>query len=654
MATIRTAIALYDGVTSPLQSMTRAMNIVLNSFEAMQTASSHAVDTSSIQQAREELARTETALDGIEASIRRADQQQGRLNSNVRAGGVAYDGLLSSVRRLAAEIGGIVGLQKLVGISDQMSQTDARLTLIVDDGGSVEELEKKIMASAMRSRAFYLPTAKAISQLGLMAGDAFSNDNELILFAENLNKQFAISGANAQGAQAATLQLTQAMASGVLRGEELNSVFEQAPNVIQSIADYLGVPIGKIRELASDGLITAEIVKNAMIAATDEINSKFASMPLTWGQVWAVFCNVALQVLNPLLLAISWLANNLSIIGPILAALALAFLIFQVASHWTQIAAFAAALYHGVVSFLSIGFGVLRGSTAAASAAVFRFNSALLANPITWIVLLIVILIGILYACVGAYNKFTGSAVSATGIIGAAFAVLGAHLINTFIIPTWNYFAAIANFFGNVFQNPVAAVKVLFYDMAETVIGYILNMAHAIENVINKIPGVQVNITGGLDDLKEKLERASQKVKDESGWVEYVKSKDFIDYESAARAGYDFGEKLKNKISGAFALDDSAINTDGVIMDNIANYTNDTASNTAAMKDSLEMGSEELSFLRDVAEREAVNRFTTAEVKVEMVNHNALSSNMDLDGVVNLLEAKVTQSLLSCAEGVHV
>lgn len=653
MATIRTAIALYDGVTSPLHSMQKAMNIVLNSFEAMQRASSNAVDVSAIQEARDELARAETAFDSIEQSIRDADNQQQKFNGSIRAGSSAADGLWNKLKGIAATVGGIAGLNKVLGISDQLTSTNARLNLIVDDGGSVADLEKKIMASAQRSRASYLSTAKAVSQMGLMAGDAFANNNELIAFTETLNKQFVIAGANAVGAEAATLQLTQAMASGVLRGEELNSVFEQAPNVIQSIADYLDVPIGQIRTMASEGQITADIVKNAMFAAADDINAKFESMPMTWGQVFTQAGNIALQVLQPLLNGINWLANNISIIGPAVLGLAGAFAVFQIAAHWTQIAAAATAIYHGVVNFLSIGFGVLTGNTAAASAAVFTFNSALLANPIVWVIMLIMALIGALYAGVAAYNKFTGAGVSATGIIGGAFAVLGAFLINSFIVPLQNGFAMIANFLGNVFNNPIAAVKVAFYDMCLTVIGYITKLAHAIENLLNKIPGVTVDITSGLDNFYAGLEQAQQKVKDESGWVEYVQKMDFIDYSDAASAGYKFGEGIADKISGAFNLGGVEAFDLGNTLDGIYGNTGDTANNTAATADALDITEEDLSYLRDIAEREAINRFTTAEIKVEQNNTNYIDKETDLDGIMDAWANDFAEKLDVSEEGVH-
>lgn len=653
MATIRTAIALYDGVTAPLQAMHKAMNIVLNSFESMQRVSSNAVDTSAIQDAREELARAETAFNQIEQEIRQADQAQDRFNDSIREGSSAANSLWGKLKGAAAALGIGQAVKQLVNLSDTMASNKARLSMIVDDGGSVADLEKKIMASAQRSRASYLTTAQAVSQMGLMAGDAFSSNDELIAFTETLNKQFVIAGTNAAGVEAATLQLTQAMASGVLRGEELNSVFEQAPGIIQSIADHLNVPIGEIRTMAAEGQITADVVKNAMFAAADDIETRFSNMPMTWGQVFTKASNIALRVIRPLLNGINWLANNISIIGPLALGLGVAFAVFQVAAHWTQIATVATAIYHGVLNFLSIAFGMLTGNTAAASAAVFTFNSALLANPVLWVVMWIIVLIAALYAGVAAYNKFAGAGVSATGIIGGAFAVLGAFLINTFIVPFLNALAMTANFIGNVFNDPVAAVKVLFYDMCLTVIGYIRSLAQGIEDLINKIPGVTVDITSGLDSFYAGLEQAQQKVKDKAGWVEYVTKMDYIDYSDAAAAGYKFGEGIADKISGAFSFDGMDAFNFGNTVDDIRGNIADTAGNTAAMRDALDIAEEDLEYMRDIAEREAINRFTTAEIKVEQHNENHISKDADLDGIMDAWANDFAEKLDVSEEGVH-
>ncbi len=444
--------------------------------------------------------------------------------------------------------------------------------------------------------------------------------------------------------------------TGVIAGTAVN---KSATNMkydgaYQIDTDYTQTELENgIKNYAEDGLVTAQVVKNAMFAMADETNAKFESMPMTWGQVFTMAGNIAIKALEPLLQGINWLANHISIIGPMVLGVGAAFVVFQIAAHWTQIAAAATAIYHGVVGFLSIGFGVLTGNATAAAAAVQMFNAALLANPIVWVVMLIVVLIGALYAGVAAYNKFTNAGVSATGIIAAAFAVLFAFLINSVIIPLQHAFAMIANFIGNVFHNPVAAVKVLFYDMCLTVMGYIKNLAQGIENLINKIPGVTVNITSGLDNFYAGLQQAQQKVKDESGWVEYMHQWDFIAYTGAATAGYQFGKGIVDKVSHAFGMGGIDTSAFGNALDGVHQNTGNTAGNTAAMKDNMDISKEDLRYMRDIAEREAINRYTTAEIKVEQKNENHITKDVDIDGILDIWANDFAQKLDISAEGVY-
>lgn len=663
MATIRSQMVLNDQVTGVLRKITNALDLTLHSFEQMQQASGNAVDTRLLNSVRAGLLDCNGAIREMESNYRRATEQgqelaevvqrtnyaERQLNQAIRAGNGEMDSMLNRAKNIATTIGVGMGIKRLVGLSDQMTGTSARLEFIVDDGGSVDELEAKIMASAQRSRAAYLDTASAIASMGANAGAAFGSNDELIAFMEQVNKQFVIGGASAQGQAAAMLQLTQAMAAGALRGEELNSILENAPGIARAIEQYMGIAEGSIKQYASEGKVTAEVVKNALFSVADETNAKFESMAMTWGQVWTMMGNIALKVSKPLLAMINWLANNISIIGPLVLGVGAAFLVFQVAAHWTQIAAFATAAYQAVVNLLSIGFGVLTGSTAAASAAVFTFNSALLASPITWIIMCVLIVIGLIYAAVAAVNHFKGTSVSATGIIAGVFAVLGTHVLNTLIFMQ-NGFAMAANFIGNVFNNPVAAIKVLIYDMVLTVLGYLFNMAHAMEDVINKIPGVTIDITSGLDRFYAGLEQAQQAVKDESGWVEYVQKKDFIDYSDAAKAGYNFGAGIEDKIGGMFNMGDA----DGFDMSSMMGDVNSIAGDTGSMADSLSVTDEELEYLRDIAERDAINRFTTAEVKIDMTGMtNKIDGSADIDGIITELTDGFTEALVTAAEGVH-
>lgn len=541
--------------------------------------------------------------------------------------------------------GAAFSLSKLVGLSDTLAGNKARLELIVDDGGSVDELNKKIYASAMRARASYTDTAATISKLGLLAGDAFNSNDEMIAFTELMNKNFTIGGASTQEQSSAMYQLTQAMASGRLQGDEYRSIIENAPLLAKAIEDYMrnvqGAE-GAMKDWSSEGLLTADVIKAALFSTADEVEERFAKMPMTWGRVWTMASNIAIRALNPLLSAINWVANNISVIGPAVLGLGAAFLVFQVAAHWTQIATAAIGVYNGLVNFLSIGYGVLTGNTAAAAAAQFTYNSALLANPITWVVMLLAVLVAALYAGVAAYNKFTGAGVSATGILVGALGVLGAFALNSTIVPMQNGFAMFANFLGNLFNDPVAAVKVLFYDMALTVLGYISKMASGIESVINKIPGVTVDITSGLDSFYTKLESAQQKVKDKSGWVEYVQKMDFVDYSKAASAGYRFGAGLVDKVTGMFSGSDYAGLSD------IAGGVSDIAANTGKIADEVHIADEDLQFFRDVAEMRYIQNFVTLTPTVSM--NASISEMVDVNGVVREIEQVLKSEIAESAE----
>lgn len=706
MATIRTAIALYDGVTSPLQSMHRAMNIVINSFETMQSTSGNAVDTSAIQEAREQLARAETAFDGIEQSIRDADNQQQRFNDHIRGGTSAADGLWRKLKGVAATVGGIAGIKKVLNISDDLTQTNSRLNnalIQFDDGGSLAELEAKVMASAQRSRSYYMDTASAVAKLGNNAKDSFTGMDEVIAFSELVNKSFVIGGASAQEQSAAMLQLTQAMASGVLRGEELNAIFEQAPNIVQNIADYLDVPIGKIRTMAADGEITADIVKNAMFAAADDIETKFENMPKTWGQIWTSMQNKALSIFAPILNKINEIGNsakfqtvtdglinglagiaqiatvvldvliavasavvdNWSWISPIVWGATAALLAYEVA---TKGAAIATGIATAAKTVAVPIYSLLTGATMAETAAQWGLNAAMYACPIVWIIMLIIVLIALFYAAVAAVNKFAGTSVSATGIICGAFMAALAFIGNIFValwnlvvdvfVLIYNLVAEVANFIGNVFTDPIGAVCRLFFGLADTVLGILQALASAIDaifgsNLSGAVQGWRDSLGGWVDDTFGQGEEIMAKLN-----ADDMKLGRF-EYGAAWDAGYNFGAGIEDSVSGMFdfsAMDSMGASDAfdlGTTLDGIYGNTGDTAANTAASADALNYAEEDLAYMKDIAEREAINRYTTAEIHVEQHNENHISKDVDVDGIMDMWATDFAEKLDISEEGVH-
>ncbi len=673
MASINAIINLTDRMTRPIQNIIGSVNSLISVTERVATSMDNAFDVHTFDDTRRSLDQAQREIEEIINSTNRANQSQRNYNNEVRNGVSSTNNLLNNIKGIVGAYLGIQGVKSLFNASDNFSNTTTRLKMIVDDGGSVEELQDKIFASAQASRALYSQTADVVAKLALRAGDAFTNNDETIKFAENLNKLFVIAGASQTETYSATLQLTQALGSGVLRGEELNAVFEAAPNVIQKIADYLDEPIGKIRTLASEGQITADIVKNAMLSATDEINTQFNDMPMTWGQVWIGIVNKVLYASQPLLNFISFLAKNWSVIQPIVLGIASAVGYYTLAllansaaqglsntmmaiSNVQALIKAKAILANVNAQWLAVNAEyALTVATAQATVAQSSFNMALMACPITWIILAIILLITIIFTAVAAYNKFTNSSVSATGIIGGAFGVMVAFIGNKIIL-LWNVFADFANFIGNFLNDPVAAVKILFLDMTQTVIGYIQNMIRGIEDLINKIPGVQVDITSGVDNYLEGIRNTVKQIKDESGWKEYVSKKDYIDFGAAASKGYDIGASIGERVSDFFGGGEKNIPFDPSGYGNIPSIAEDTnkiAGNTSDIADEVATTNENMEYLRKMAERDVVMRYVTPSINIDMSGmSNNIKNGMDIDGVIDHIVRKTSEAAEGMVEGV--
>lgn len=694
MAGVNTSVSVTDGMSAVFQTMTASINACLGTFIEMQSATSEGLSVTQIENMTACMVDMNAAAHQFNDSLNNAGNEQEELNNRLARGATHADGLLNRVIGIASAYASIQTLGKAVELSDTLTSTDARLSMIVDDGGSVEQLKADIMQSAKDARAAYLGTADAVAKMGMQAGAAFANNGELIEFTELLNKQFVIAGTSAQGVDSVMLQLTQAMSAGKLQGEELNAVLDNATPIVQNIKDYMeevmGIDATNIKELASDGQITSEVIKNAMFYAADEINARFESMPLTFAQIGNDIQNEALEEFEPILRKLNEIANsdrfdgmvdglinglawaadvatvvvdglvtgaafvydNWSIIEPIFWGIVAAVGAYTVAQTINNAVTSGAAIAEGI---RGAAMAFSSGATFSATAAQHGFNAALLACPITWIVIGIMAIIAAVYAGTAAFNKFSGESVSATGLIAGAFTTVGAHIVNTVLVPLQNQLASFANFLGNFCNDPVAAIKVLFYDMVLTVLGYIVNLAEGIETLINKIPGMEVDITTGMDNFYSSLEAAQQQVKDEAGWVEYVGKMDYINYEVAAQVGYQAGAKVESDISDFFDGDFGKFGLDDVTseMDDLGEYSAVTADNTGAVADSLEVAEDNLAWMKDIAEREIIDRTVFRDIKVDMGGvNNIVNNNQDLDSIGQYLVDTLEEQMASSAEGV--
>ncbi|MED3803684.1 tape measure protein [Lysinibacillus xylanilyticus] len=737
MATIRTAIQIQDQLSQPMRAMHNAVSMMVNQMEAMHAASGQMMDTSSVQLAQRELARAAEQFNKIENEVRNAGNAQNGFNNNIRDGTSAADGLLGKIMGIAAAYLSFKSVGDVFKLSDELTNTTARLNLINDGLQTTEQLQQMIYDSAQRSRGAYADTADMVAKLAMNAGEAFKSNAETVAFGELLNKQFVIAGTNIEGIASTTLQLTQAMGSGVLRGEELNAVFEATPNVIRNIAEYLNVSIGQIREMASNGEITADIVKKAMFSAADDINKKFESMPKTWTQLWIGFKNEALWAFQNVLVKLNEIANsdkfkqmmknsitalnqmadvaifamdilaaggsfvynNWSLIAPVLWGVTAALGAYGTALLITKVAEIASTIWLGLKT-LALGLMTATSwagvqATMALTAASWGLNTALMSNPIFIIIMAIIILIGIIYIAVAAINHFAGTSISATGIIAGAFMVLGTYIFNI-IAYLWNIFAAIAEFFVNVWSHPIYSVKKLFYNLVSNVLDQTIAMssgwdkfatgfANAMIDAVNLVieawnwlidllptdvaakiglgKGTEfshrTSITSDLKGIKAGLNNWVGEAPADYWEAPKMEMKSLGD---AWDTGYNWGadlfssDKNKGKSNSDKAIENAMKNAGdpsglGDKLDKGNRNGDKTAKNTAKMAKKMDGAGEDLKYLRDIAEREAINRYTTAEINIDMKNENHINSEMDIDGVINQFGKRAEEVAGMLAEG---
>lgn len=659
MATIQSQLVLTDGMSSALRRINSALITCIDSFEQMQSSSSNQIDTTVLRDTR-------ASLDLLNRELDNTVERQEQVREASEQTGSSMDMLKDSFLKLAAAAGLAFSAKELMDLGDTYNQTQARLNLITGDLQKTKDLQDAIMESANRSRAAYQDTADAVSKMGLMAKDAFStidanghktlNTSELVAFSELLNKQFVIAGTSAQGMSAAMTQLTQAMASGVLRGDELNSIFEQAPTVIETIADHLGVEIGQIRQLAQEGKITADVVKSAMLSSADKINERFNSMPYTYSQVATMISNILYETFQPAIQMIGqgaqFIVDNWDDIEPILVGIA------------------------GGVAIATVAWGAWTAAMWLADAANRATIAGMLANPFLWIAVAIGAVVAVAYRFIqsvgGMKNAWTlaqmaigvGVQVLKVGFFTGVYAIM--DLCGKLSMAWQKTGASVSNHIGQMRVNVLNTIQ----NMVNGAIGLI----NGFINALNKIPGVSIEAisqvtfasTAQAEFNAEKTARANEMA--EAQTAEDAAKRDRLWKLMGMKSELDSKyADLKSKYSQFKAEKIAMSNGDGIdslgfeagtfdtgagagVADNIGK----TAGNTAAAAGSLAETKENLEYLRDIAEQEAINRFTTAEIKVDYSGMtNQISSNMDLDNVLDALTVKFVEAVQMGAEGVH-
>ena len=626
---------------------------------------------------------TEKASKSVLSASKNTDKYNDSLKNTGSSASVASSGLAKLISVAAA----LAATKQTMDLTDTYTNTAARLKMVNDGTQTQVELQNKIFAAANRARGSYTDMASAVAKMNLLAGDNFGSNDEAIGFTELLQKSLKVSGAGKSEQDSAFLQLSQAMAAGKLQGDEFRSVMENAPMVANAIAKYMGKSKGELKELSSKGVITADIIKGALFAAADDINDKFATMPMTFSDVWSKIKNAGNQAFGGVFEKLNQLLNSdagQSAINNLIGAIYLAGIVTEKFIHFVvtawpivsplilaaagAVGAYAIAMAVANIQTLigaarfgaqAIGVGLFAvamwlstDATWAEVTAQLGLNTALYACPIVWIIGIILVLIGVFYAAVAATNHFAGTSVSATGIIAGVFGVMIAWVVNKLIF-MWNTFAIIANAIGNAFNDPVAAVKIAFYDMAVNVLGYMQSIAKGIEDMLNAIPGVEVSVTAGMDNLISGLKSKSQSMKDESGWKEYVHSMEYVDLSGAFKKGYSVGTGLEDKLGGLFK---GFIPPGG---DGSGQFA--TAGNPATVKGTGKGGAvkveneEDIEWLRKLAERDFVARIAqntlAPNIKVEFTG--PITKEADVDGVASHIGNILKDQISMAPEGVY-
>lgn len=696
------------------------LRMQLNQAIQEQNSLNQAMQNMDVSAANDAYLRLSQTVGNTERYIRDNVDEQGRFNQEISAGTQQANELTNTIKRAVAAYVSIQSVGKALNISDELVQTTSRLNMMNDGVQTTAELVNMVYAAAQDARGSFSQMADVVARFGNNAKDAFSSSEEVVAFADLIQKQMTIAGASTQEAANAELQLSQALGSGVLRGDELNSIFEQAPNLIQNIADYLDVPIGKIREMAADGELSADVVKAAIFSAADDINSKFNEMPMTWGQIWQSMQNTALIAFQPVLQRLNDLANSEAfqtfIQGAIEAMATLANILLNVfelvgtvggliADNWSvispiiygviaalavyaaylgivkgiEIASAAATAIHSVAMSAKIGvMAALTGQTMAATAAQMGYNGALYACPVVWIIVLIIALIAVIMAVCSAIAKMTGIANSGFGVITGGvnvviqfFKNLGLTVANI-ALGIGNAIAALASNMMTAFHNAICSVQSWFYNLLSTA----LSVIEGICSALNKLPFVEFDYSGissAADDYAAKASEAAGNKEDYQS-ISDAFNEGFTTFDAfqdgwasdAFNAGAAWGDGIADKVSN-FSLSDVFGQTD---IPNVGDYTsgfNDAIANsgvgdsigniddnTGKIKDSLEVSEDELKYLRDIAEQEAINRFTTAEINVDMSGmQNTVNSGDDIDGFMTKLTDSVNEAVDNMTEGVH-
>ncbi len=574
---------------------------------------------------------------------KRAVMYQERANASMNRGASAADNLGKRLLSLAGAYASLRTAQQFIGMTDTFTQTTARLDRMNDGRQTTDELRQMAYDAAQRANGDYQGMIDMVSKLGTLAPETFGSSAEIVAFAEQVSKHFMLSGTSAQGAQAAMLQLTQAMSAGVLRGEELNSVLEQAPTITQAIAEYLGVSTGKLREMASQGEVTADVVKNALFELAGETDKIVGNIPLTFATAWDKAGSAATRAMEPAMKRLNGLLNSELGQNAVNGLIAGFELLGRVAAGAVDLLAAGGqwvADNWDTVSTVIIGAAVGIG---------LAMSAAAIATAVSWALanLPLILFIGTVAAMIAAAREMGYTWEEIGGVVGGVFGGLYTFGYNL-VASAWNLLASFGEFFATFMDDPVGAIVHLLADLADFALSTLENIAGAIDAVFGSNFAAHVNKWRG-----NVQQWANDLVGEKAVTVRRMEQISYGDTMAKwAEMGAGLGKSLDNfaipDVLGGYAQN-SIDSTNFMANSGIPGKLDQIGNDTAAIKRSVSLAEEDMKLLVDMAERQYVNNINlTAQTPViNVTGQNTGNTEMDRRSLANAIRDIIIEAAAS-------
>lgn len=628
MATVRNTISLQDRMSPVLRSVIKALSSTVQTMATVDRVSNTSFNKmkNDVLAAEAAVNQMEMELKGVGKAAEEASNKMGGFkNPLVTLSAGVY--LLQKVYQ---------GLKKITDVADDLAGTTARLNLMNDGLQTTLELQDMLLQVSNKSRTSYMETAATVAKLGVLAGSAFSSNEEMLLFAEQMNKQFKIGGASLTEQSAAMYQLTQAMASGTLQGDEFRSIRENAPLLAKAIAKYTGKSIGELKEMGAQGLITAEVIKNAMFAAMDETNAKFAQLPITFEQSTTIIKNKIITSLQPVFAwmsqAAAWIVTNWEKIVPVVLAVASALLI-----------------YAAVTGIAAVATWIANGAAAA-------FFATLLTNPITWIALAVGVLVLVIYKWIQSVGGLKVAwAITVNAVLIAWDWLKQAFYVGIYwVLNLWDKMKygikSVAVSIGNFLGDLKANVLMILQNMVNGAIGLINDFI----GVLNKIPGVSIatiaevtfGTTSHLENEAIKQARNAELEAQKAEMEAAAATRDANIAAMRAEAQVNRSEReAEIEVLKAEAAAKKAAQDEELSIGEIAKI-----GEVGKIRDDVSISDEDIKMLKDVAAIEFINKYTTMTPNMT-VTFGDVKETADVEGILETIEEMVNEAYASSLVG---